>query len=158
MELSEIDKILAKEATPLYKGTFAKDQLSSLNLKDNFAIVVNTSTSRGKGPIFHWVTIYKKKNKVILFDPLAINPEDTYFRNFFLKLKAKKILCLTTPIQQIHSSTCGMYCVLCILYLKHSSFRKFLSIFNTTNLPLNDSIVCSVINKHFNIPKTICDL
>lgn len=159
MELRHIDIILARKAAPLYKGTYAKDQLTNFNFKDNFAIIVNTSTSAAKGPLFHWIVIYKKKNKAIFFDSLAINhTEDPYFENFFRKLNIKKVECIIKPVQQIHSSVCGMYCLLCVMYLKKSTFSKFLKNFNSNNLTFNDFLICSLAHKHFHIDTSLCGL
>lgn len=159
MELGEIDSILSSEATPLYKGTYAKDELKHLNFKNDFAIIVNTSTSDSKGPLLHWITIYKTRNKVIFFDSLAINDfKDPYFRNFFSRFNVKKITCIDTPIQQMHSSVCGMYCLLCVLYLRRNSFSKFLSIFSAKDLHSNDTLICILARKFFGIPEVKCDV
>ena len=97
-----------------YLGVFALDQIPLTPLHFPCAYVANTDPSTLPGT--HWVAFYlDSPTQLTFFDSYGCTPQ---FYNFALSPDLNSIHSNSYPIQQLHTSVCGQYC---IYFLYHRS-------------------------------------
>jgi hypothetical protein len=129
-----------------FRGVFSADEKVH-KLRDNESIIFNLSYRNEIGT--HFIAICKKKNKIIVFDPLNhffIIPQS--IKHFIRKHNVKMETNLHA-IQSYSSDYCGYFCIAFVLLCNSLSMREFLNLFHSNKnlLILNDVIVLKIINK-----------
>lgn len=95
----------------LLKGTFMKDELTSLDI-GNYIINLQDSDQSGS----HWCAMCIRKDCVVWVDSFgAVCPQNIYE---LIKKYFKHFYCNNWIIQDLKSEACGWYCICYFLYLK----------------------------------------
>ena len=133
-----IDKTLQEIGSKSFIGTYSSDTVPYL--KDhNIAMVVNLSKENESGS--HFVVILILKEQVMYFDSFGGKCFVSEINNYLLSF-GKEILYSDTPIQDLQSVLCGIYCIAFIVaYDSKINVHDFLDIFSNQNLLYNDVVV-----------------
>jgi hypothetical protein len=144
-----IEDILYDET--FFKGVFSSDEHVS-QLKNNDSVIFNLSKRCESGS--HFVSIYRKANKLIYFDPLCLFLLPNSIARFINKHNLP-INYNSTRIQSPFSDFCGYFCIAFILLIKAISFNQFLNMFYMDDdmLFMNDVTVLKIIYKSMMIDK-----
>jgi len=140
---------------PMFTAVCASDQLETLKVQDNFAIIVNNEPSSENG--MHWVCFYKdsRNDSIEFFDSYAMNIS-FYPMSFmkFIKARVKKIRFNKFQIQSNESNFCGHYCLWFLIH-RHLklSFEDVIKTFSQQDYIANDQIVKDFVNQYFNFPE-----
>ena len=90
-----------------YLGVFPRDQIPTSFIRYPSAYVANTDPSSQPGT--HWVAFYHESpNSLEFFDSYGMHPE---VYRFHLSPYIKNLDINSNPIQSLHSSDCGQYCI-----------------------------------------------
>ena len=116
-------------------GCFSKDQISLI--ENNKSMITNLNNSYEPGS--HWIALKRVKNSIFIFDSFGIGYLPV---GIFKVFKYLKIITNIDRIQDISSNSCGMFCVLFILYdIKNKNdFIDFLTLFNSNDFLKNELI------------------
>ena len=118
-----------------FEGCYSKDQIPLI--ENNKSLIFNLENSYQTGS--HWVGLSRQNNNIFIFDSFGIGdiPNKLYkiYKNY-------NIIENIYRIQDIHSSLCGMFCVLFCLYKVDSKnkFISYLNLFNSNNFLKNELI------------------
>lgn len=137
-----------------FLGVYASDKLPvTVNLKPSF-MIINTDPSYKPGE--HWVAIhFNVHNEAEYFDSYGFEPLVSDIANF-ISLQSSNYHINKQQLQSYYSEVCGMYCILYSYYkCRHMQLKDVQNLFSS-DLVLNDSIVCEFINKNFNNQHTVC--
>ena len=130
-----------------FAGVYPCDIQPQFNKRvHKFSVIFNTDKHNESGS--HFVAIFCNKNKLFYFDPFGKKCTNKYIKKFIVKhLKDRKCFYNATPIQNIKSLFCGLFCLSFIISEnKQIPFKKYLFSFSKNN-KLNDSIVTEMIIK-----------
>ena len=109
-------------------------------------LIINTISSHTK--VGHWVVIYMKSvDEVYYFDPLC-EGQPRINRNIkkFLFSVYKNVYCNAVSIQSKQSSSCGLFCILFVRFVKtRDDYINFISMFKRVHLKENDKIVTKLL-------------
>lgn len=143
---------ICKKLNLKLNGVYTKDKIPNqlehgcyiINLQDLYD---NNTGERNTGT--HWTGLYIKKNddKAFYFDSFGFPPPQIIIKI----LKKQNIKCQYSLklIQNINSSTCGMYVISFLLYLykKNYTFENFLKLFS--EIPSqNNKILDEMLNEY----------
>jgi hypothetical protein len=129
-------------------GVVSKDELSG---RVNIGSIILNLESSTDGGGSHWVLLKVfPKGQVIYFDPFGFAPPREVKR--YIK---KKIAVSTRHIQDIGSTTCGYYCLMCDCYMTHENqsrdvyerFDDFLNVFKV-DTEKNDEILKDYLRQY----------
>ena len=124
-----------------FDGCFSIDLIpNEIFKRKNFILVINTANSTQK--VGHFVTLIRKENMCILFDPLAIN----MYRDYFSFKCGLFLHYLTHPIQSPLSNYCGYYAILFVMYF---NFRPNFHLLFIRNLNVNALLQNDRICKYY---------
>jgi len=125
MNSKQIDREL--KSVRVYRGTYARNELSRLKLRKPFALVVNTDSSREPGE--HWAAIYAPvRGRCEYFCPLGWIPNKQIL-NFLIKTSGYWVYCYDQN-QFFPSSKCGRYCIAFIKARNSGmSYQRFINHF-----------------------------
>ena len=117
-------------------GCYSKDQIPLI--ENNKSIIMNLQNSNQPGS--HWIALKRVNNTIFVFDSFGIGYHLPV--GIFKVFKNYKIITNIYRIQDISSNSCGMFCVLFILYdvKNKNDFIKFLTFFNSNNFLKNKLI------------------
>ena len=96
------------QAYKQFYGIYTRDTLPKA-LDRPSGIVVNLDTIKGEGT--HWVAIYFTEHGVEYFDPLGFPPTKSDIIEFLITHTEEDILFNSYPVQDLNSSSCGLFCV-----------------------------------------------
>ena len=138
---TEIENILLTSKN--FLGCFPMNELPPFPHTLPSSLIVNTDISTGRGE--HWLGLVLTKNKCFYFDSFgAPIIEDIIIS--YLQQKYTKVIINNECIQHTFSTSCGLFCIAFIKYVKtKSNFETFISRFNLHNVLDNDKIVLSLI-------------
>lgn len=144
---------LDRVASRYFLGVFSCDKLLNEHFpKKECFVIVNTAPSNKNGE--HWILLYNKKSKTIIFDSLA--KKHAYYGMCFLKAvhhfsqHTKTVVSMKKSIQSESSVYCGLFC----LYVAHQLARRksintILSKFSKNNKKDNDAKILILVQKLF---------
>ena len=141
MNEQELNQLLKSEKN--YLGSFAADELNQVKIRDSPSLlIVNYDNRSDTGS--HWIGVAIFLKHVYICDSLGgIAPTRNLSQgwiNFLYLLSRSRNLTLTTQLQPIDSSLCGLYAVTFVKEMASGSFEDFLRLF-TTDLNTNDEII-----------------
>ena len=142
MDTQQIDSILRRRCSSIYKGTFASDELLRYNFDSTTSdalFVVNTAKESHPG--IHWVGVYIGRDHGFYFDSYGRAPE-AIIEHFMIKHCYDDWYFNDRQIQSIVSSTCVAYAIQFVIFMEkyRFDFTKMLRLY-TTDTALNDVIV-----------------
>ena len=149
MNEDEIKSIFRRENK--FKGCYAIDEISTIVLKKNEGLIMNTSPRHITNG--HWVAFYRDSNNEFYYvDSLAL-PEllaNPYIVTFLKMNFVNYLNMLLKPIQAPTSSMCGLFVVYFLLHLfKNVKFNIICNRFEYVNLDVNDFMLSNYfINKN----------
>ncbi|GIY37616.1 hypothetical protein CDAR_125921 [Caerostris darwini] len=114
MNGNQIHFILSRDSTtsPFFKGVYASDK-NTFHKRKKYAFVVNSDESSEPGS--HWLAFYCENGCIEFFDSFG-NPPDFYDPRFHeITLRYPTVCWNSTPLQNLTSNVCGMYCTYFIL-------------------------------------------
>ena len=126
---------------PGYIGTFSLDELRTFKLRMfPVFIILNLDLRTNSGT--HWVALAIYNNDVFICDSLGTLIPSSRFPselvNFLHTVCYKKTIHVTKQLQDINSSTCGLYAAFFVYSMsKTNSYNNFLSNFGS-NCEIND--------------------
>ena len=128
-----------------FLGVFSCDLHPDITKRTTFSVIFNESKHNEDGT--HFVSVYAKKNVVYYFDSLGLKCENEYILKF-LNSTRRNVIEICRQIQSFHSIFCGYFSLSFILYMcNNMSYKKYINMFSTQNLKLNDKIVVELIIK-----------
>ncbi len=97
----------------------------------------------GNDNIGHFVAVLLQKNYVIYFDSFGfkfiLENIKQYLKSFYINVK---IYSYMFPLQHVQSVKCAHFCTIFVLHVKNlKDFKKYLNIFQKTNLLKNDDVL-----------------
>ena len=102
------------------------------------SIIINTDSGRGE----HWVALVLTKKQCFYFDSFGVPIINVNILKYLKRYK--KVTYSNQCIQYYLSSSCGLFCIAFVLYVKNKKdYFSFLSIFK--DLKCNDSIVNNLL-------------
>jgi len=140
---SEIYEICNKMRLPLV-GIYFKDTLPSI--MDIGFYIINLQSSLNTGSGTHWTAFYFDGNKNLYWDSFGfLPPEETDER-------IEPYIYNKRDIQNIHSSSCGYYCLGFIKFLKdmkdkEKAFQTFINLFSDITFKNERILDCILYNK-----------
>lgn len=127
---------------PMFQGVYASNRIPEHNPLGKF-FIINTEPSWSPGK--HWVSIYFPFHSLPeFFDSLGKCPSfySNYILDFLIENSAVGFVYNYKRIQNVYSSSCGMYC---LYFAYHRSrnvyFKDILKKFSSSNLGYNENIV-----------------
>lgn len=145
-ELCNFDFILSFQ----FEGVYSCNNLPLCVRSYPSAYIINTTASNTSGQ--HWIGIYFHSPKQsYMFDSFGRSP-------FHLSLSIKEFISRNSRtcsynsrvIQSSHSHTCGLYCILFLLYMtRQCDFQKYVDSFSM-DTRFNDFIVYHCLYSIFN--------
>lgn len=143
-----------------FVGVFPANKLPLVPIKVNVSkkcLIANTANDDHEGK--HWVAFVITKNNVEYFDTLGGQSIDSnkHFKKFVkVNLKNRKLIYNKIKIQSSHTTLCGEYAGLFILFrCKNKSFDTFLKTFSNKKLMSNDYLALKLFDKNFINCRTI---
>jgi hypothetical protein len=132
-----------------FKGVYSANEEKPM-LSDNECIILNLSDKNEKGT--HFISVCKKRNKIILFDPIKIFEVIPQSIINYIKKHNAKIVTNNQAIQDYSSDYCGYFCIAFVLLCNSLNILEFTDLFYTDKnlLVLNDVIVLKIIYKIMN--------
>ena len=136
MDSATIDLVL-KRNCPIYRGTFASDELPT-NISRPCVIVVNTDPASRPGR--HWICMYfDTDGHGEFFDSFGMRPKRVFER--YLNEKCIAWTFNLKQMQSLISRFCGHYCIwYCMLKSRNVSLNELVRTL-TTDTGLNDYLV-----------------
>jgi hypothetical protein len=145
-ELCNFDFILSFQ----FKGVYSCNNLPLLVRSYPSAFIVNTTPSNTRGE--HWIAIYFcSRKRCHMFDSFG-RPPPHLSRSINEFIARNSLMCTYNSriIQPLHSQTCGLYCVLYLLFMtRQCDLRHFVNIFSSDSRD-NDFIVYHCLYSFFN--------
>jgi hypothetical protein len=135
----EINKYLKNYSR--YKGCYQKDNLPMIENRCYY--IVNLQSSKD-GDGTHWCLLYCiKKNLIFWFDPIGFLPPEeisTKYNYYYNPI----------DIQDIDATTCGYFCIACILYSYSfidvkNGIIAFIKLFNKNDTTKNNNILNKIL-------------
>lgn len=124
-----------------FGGVFACDQIP-LHLKPNTTIVVNLDASDKPGS--HFVCLNVKRDVNVYFDPLGFKCYNPFILSKLEELNEYTVE-TTKPIQNLHSTFCGFFCIAFVLSKElNQTTEQFLKTFSPNNKE-NDQIALNYV-------------
>ena len=126
-------------------GVFPIDQIPIVKLKKFQNFIFNTDPSYKQGK--HWIAIFSSRDGYIeYFDTSGVKPSNQIIMDFFKK-NGNKYLYSNIQIQSNRSDTCGVFCLIFLLFrMKDIPFNVFLSLF-TKNKSYNELLIKKMFDK-----------
>ena len=126
-----------------FLGCFACNDLPPFPKKFPVSMIINTDKKNQAGE--HWLGLILTKSKCLYFDSFGVPIMEDIIISY-LQQKYKKVIINNECIQHTFSTSCGLFCIAFIKYVKtKSNFETFISRFNLHNVLDNDKIVLSLI-------------
>jgi len=130
-----------------FRGCFARDELSQLNVSSGDILILNLSKRTSPGS--HWVLIHCSKRHPLYFDPIGNPPLHAEVYTFMLETFSK-LYYNATQLQALTSKVCGNY--VCYFATQLSAGRKLEEIrrkhFKISPM-LNDKIILRLFKREF---------
>lgn len=127
----EIENILNKHHYYI-NGVYSKDEIPK-ELKNGWYVINMQSTNEGDRHGSHWVCFKYSPEIIEYFDAFGFAPP-----NEIMQIPTKQgIIYNAKEIQDINASTCGWYCIGCII---SKNFNQYINIFSNNTL-INDRIL-----------------
>lgn len=150
MNGNELESVMRQDphADTMFHGVFASDTLPHSCARLPAMFIVNTDPRSKPGS--HWQAIYIDcERRGEFFDSYGLPPYVPH-HVAFLKKTCKSFKYNHTDLQALHSSMCGQYCAMFLLFKAHGySMNHFVKLFSL-NCEKNDLLVNKMFKRYSN--------
>ena len=147
MYASSLIKYLSEDkySKNVFCGVKSINEINNLKLKKPCSLIVNTHKSNQPGE--HWFAIYLPLGKPIeIFDSFGLMPNYNELKSF-VNINGKSFIYNKKHLQHYSNNTCGLFCLLYILFRSRNfSYIKIMKFF-VHNKFINDKIVINIFKK-----------